>query len=123
MLFWAPRILGALFAVFVSLFALDVFGGGYGFWGTLAALLMHLIPTGIIGLALALAWRWERIGAVLFIALGVGYLVAAWGRFHWTAYLTISGPLFLIGLLLLANWRYRAKLRSRPQGKAIPTPR
>ena len=36
-LFWAPRILCILFAVFVSLFALDVFGEGYGFWETILA--------------------------------------------------------------------------------------
>jgi hypothetical protein len=32
MLFWTPRLLSILFAIFISLFALDVFGEGYGFW-------------------------------------------------------------------------------------------
>jgi hypothetical protein len=31
-LYWAPRLLGILFSLFVSIFALDVFGQGYGFW-------------------------------------------------------------------------------------------
>ena len=55
--FWTPRILCILFAVFVSLFALDVFGEGYDFWETIVALVMHLIPTGIILISLAIAWR------------------------------------------------------------------
>ncbi|MGQ0603506.1 MAG: DUF7670 domain-containing protein [Anaerolineales bacterium] len=55
LLFWIPRILTILFAGFVSLFALDVFVEGYGFWETLLALLMHLIPTGLILLSLAIA--------------------------------------------------------------------
>ena len=55
--FWMPRTLCALFAIFVSIFALDVFGEG--FWDTIVALLMHLVPTGIILIALAIAWRWN----------------------------------------------------------------
>jgi hypothetical protein len=116
LLFWAPRILCILFAVFVSLFALDVFGEGYGFWGTMLALLMHLIPTGVILIVLAISWRWEWVGGVLFIALGVLYLVMAWGRLHWSAYLLISGPLFLVGVLFLINWLYRAELRTQRSG-------
>ena len=111
LLYWAPRGLCILFAFFISLFALDVFGEGYGFWETVVALLIHLIPTGIILVVLALSWRWEWIGGVLFIALGAWYLIALWGRFHWSAYLAISGPLFLIGVLFLINWRYRVDLQ------------
>ena len=110
--FWMPRVLCVLFAVFISLFALDVFGEGYGFWETIVALLMHLIPTGIILIALAIAWRWEWIGAILFVALGAWYVIMAWGEFDWIAYLLISGPLFLLGALFLVNWLYRAELRS-----------
>jgi len=116
LLFWAPRILCILFAVFVSLFALDVFGEGYGFWGTMLALLMHLIPTGVILIVLAISWRWEWVGGVLFTALGVLYLAMFWGRFHWSAYLLISGPLFLVGVLFLINWLYRAELRTQRSG-------
>ena len=110
-LFWPPRVLCLLFALFVSLFALDVFGEGHGFWETVLALLLHLIPTGILLIVLAIAWRWEWVGGVLFPALGAWYLVSCWGRFHWSAYVMISGPLFLVGVLFLANWRCRAELR------------
>lgn len=61
--------------------------------------------------ALAIAWRWEWAGGILFIGLGAEYLVMAWGRFDWPAFLAISGPLFLVGCLFLANWHYRAGLR------------
>jgi len=111
LLFWTPRILCLLFAVFLSLFALDVFGEGYGFWGTILALFMHLIPTWIVLIVLAISWRWEWVGAVLFAALGVFYLVTSWGRVHWSAYLVISGPLFLVGTLFLIDWLYQARLR------------
>ena len=110
--FRLPRILGVLFAVFISIFALDVFGEGYDFWETVVALFMHLVPTAIIVIALVIAWRWEWIGALLFAALGAGYVIMAWGRFEWTTYLLIAGPLFLIGALFLVNWFSRVELRS-----------
>ena len=112
--FWMPRILCLLFALFISLFALDVFGAGYGFWETIVALLMHLIPTGIILIALAIAWRWEWIGAILFVAVGAWYVITACGKFAWTTYLLIVGPAFLIGALFLVNWLRHEKLRSPP---------
>ncbi len=113
LLFWCPRILCLLFALFLSLFALDVFGEHYGFWKTILALFMHLIPTWIVLVVLVLSWRWAWIGGVLFPALGALYLITAWGRFHWSAYVGISGPLFLLGLLFLSNWWYRADLQQQ----------
>ena len=111
-LFWTPRILCILFAVFVSMFAADVFGERYGFWETVVALLIHLVPTYIVIIALVVAWRRDWIGAILFIGLAVFYLVWAWGRFTWINYLVMSGPLFLVGVLFLVNWLYRVELRS-----------
>jgi len=112
LLYWSPRILTLLFAVFVSLFALDVFDEGYDFWGTVAALFMHLIPTWIVLVVLAVSWRWEWIGAVLFVALGIVYVFLAVGRGHpeWT--LVISGPLFVVGGLFLLNWLKRKEIRA-----------
>jgi uncharacterized membrane protein HdeD (DUF308 family) len=111
LLYWAPRALCIVVAIFISMFALDVFGEGKGFWETTLALLMHLIPTYIVLIVLAIAWRWEWVGAAVFIALGVLYIVTAWGRFPWGTYALISGPLFLVGILFLLNWLYRGRLR------------
>ena len=114
LLFWMPRLLGLSFALFLTLFALDVFGEGYGFWKAILALFMHLIPTWIVLIVLAIAWRWEWVGAVVFAALGVFYLIMAWGRFHWSAYVVISGPLFLVGTLFLIDWLFLAKRKAPP---------
>jgi len=111
-LFWAPRVLCILFAMFVSLFALDVFSEGYGFWGTIAALLIHLVPTYIVVLALIVAWRWEWVGAILFSGLAAFYVILVWGRFPVVTYASISGPLLLVGLLFLVNWVYRAEAQA-----------
>ena len=42
--------------MFLSLFALDVFGKGYGFWKTVPALAIHLVPVYIVVAVLAIAW-------------------------------------------------------------------
>jgi len=116
-LFWTPRILCILFAVFLSLFALDVFDGRHGFWQTMLALLIHLIPVLFLILVMAISWRWEWVGAAFFPALGLVYIWWAWRRWHWPYNfwncLTIAGPLFVLGALFLVNWLYRAELPSK----------
>jgi len=111
LLFWTPRILTILFALFISLFALDVFGEGNTFWQTVLALFIHLIPTFLIIIFLLFAWRWEWIGAVVYNALGMLYIIMLYGRFPVSVYFTISGPLFLVGILFLLNWIFREKLK------------
>ena len=112
-LFWTPRILGVLFVVFISLFALDVFGEGYGFWRTLLALLIHLIPSIILIIVLVLAWRWEWVGAVLFIGFGVWYLAEARGVSPMLYFVIFAGIPFLVGILFLVGWITRKQIRGR----------
>lgn len=68
-------------------------------------------PVYLILIALGIAWRWEWVGGILFIGLGLLYIINAWGQFPWSVYLTIAGPALLIGLLFLVDWRYRAGLQ------------
>ena len=109
-LFWTPGVLGIVFAGFISIFALDVFGEGYGFWETVVALFMHLIPTFLVLIALVVAWRWERVGGVLFVLLGVAYILMAYPSESLVAYLIISGPLILVGVLFLVSGCRRVKV-------------
>ena len=103
-LFWTPRILGVVFALFLSVFALDAFDHG------VLAVLMHLRPAALVLLVLALAWRRELAGALGFLALGVLYIVWAWGRFRWPAYAAIAGPLFVMSGLFLAGWLWKRRV-------------
>ncbi len=110
-LYWSPRILGILFAAFTSIFALDVFEEGGGFWQILVALGMHLIPTFALVLLLVLAWRWEWIGGVSFFAMAILYVVWAWGRFPLSVYLIMCSPLIIMSALFYVNWKYRGEFR------------
>lgn len=116
LLFWTPRVLGLLFALFVSLFALDVFGQGYGFWRTLGALFVHLIPVYVLLIALAIGWRWELVGALLFAGFSVWYLSLAWGPIPLIAILVaalpIAAPALLVAFFFLLDWFYAPKLQA-----------
>lgn len=103
-LYWAPRVLGLLLAGFVSIFALDVFGEGYGVLQTVGALLIHLIPTYLLLAAVGIGWKWEWAGGVLFVALGLAYVLMGRGRFPLSGQLILAGPAILAGLLFLAHW-------------------
>lgn len=122
-LFWAPRALSIAFILFISMFALDVFGEGRGFWQTAAALVMHLVPSFVLIAMLALAWRWEWIGVL--IPLGLAGLFLWW---NYTvrhnapaAVLIIAGPLFLMAALFLAGWLKRAELHARSRTTTPPS--
>lgn len=103
--FWIPRALGILFALFISLFALDVFSEGYGFGETTLALLIHLVPTYLVVITLLIAWRWERVGGVLFILMALGYLIMSRGE-SWI----LTAPLILVGAFFLFDWIYSDQL-------------
>ena len=111
-LFWTPRVLSILFALFVSLFALDVFGVGYSFWETVLALLIHLVPVYILLIGLAIAWRWEWVGALIFMGFAVWYVAMAWGQFQLSVYVMMAGVPFVVGILWLIDWLYRRELRA-----------
>jgi hypothetical protein len=102
LLFWAPRALCIALILFVSMFALDVFGEGRGFWGTLQALVIHLIPTWILLAVLALSWRYELAAAGLFVAIGGFFLYIV--RADWAGKAMFAVPAFLIAALFLMHW-------------------
>ena len=99
--------MGLLFAAFITLFALDVFGEGYGFWGTIVAFVMHMVPTLLILAVVLLAWRWPWVGGVLFPGLGIYYMIMSRGRMRWTTLLILVGPVMLIGALYWVHWGWQ----------------
>ncbi len=120
-LYWTPRVLTILFIAFLSLFALDVFGEGYTFWETLVALFMHLIPHFLLIILLVIAWKWERVGGLLFIGLGLVFLFwfGGWDMLtgnatgfraeNWFGGLLIPGIVAGVGILFLVDQVYRKK--------------
>jgi hypothetical protein len=103
---WIPKIICILFAIFISLFAMDVFGQGAGFLATFVALMAHLIPAFLVVIILILSWKWPWIGGISFIILGIAYVIMMEGK-----YLIIYIPLFLVGILFLLSWYFRKEIK------------
>lgn len=98
-LFWSPRILGILFALFLSLFALDVFSEGLSIADAILAFLIHLLPTYIVIIVVFISWNRDDIGAILFFALALFYIVSG-GEKHWS----LLAPMLFISLLFLIGY-------------------
>ena len=106
---WTPRVGVLIFATFMSVFALDVFGQGTSLWDTTIALMMHLIPTALLLVVLLVAWRWPWVGGVAFLLVAGLFLWRfgdGWGD-QWPLYLLFVGTPALMGALFLANWWLR----------------
>ena len=101
---WTARTLSIVFACFISIFALDVFDEENEFWNTIPALMLHLIPTFIIILIIIFSWNRPLIGGLFYTFLGIAYIVYSWGKFDWTVYFIIAGPLFFLGILYFIFW-------------------
>ena len=113
--YWIPRILGIFMAVFISLFALDVFTGQTSIWQEMLGLIIHLIPTYLVLIALAISWRWERVGGTLFVLLGLLYVITNLGNTPWSVNLVIAGPAILIGGLFWVSYYVRRQSLPSPQ--------
>ena len=105
LLYWAPRALCILFIAFVSMFALDVFEEPRGFWDTILALGMHLIPTFVMIALLLISWHWEWVGAVAFALIAIFF--AAIVRAPWWGKAVFALPCLAVAWLFLQNWRIR----------------
>jgi len=73
-------------------------------WHTLIGLFMHNIPALILALLLAVAWKHELVGAVVFAFSGLLYayfLVMGHRPAGW--FMLIGAPALLIGVLFFIN--------------------
>lgn len=104
MLYRSARFLAIVYILFLSLFALDVIEPGRSIWEILGGLLMHLIPNFILAAVLVLAWKWERIGGVIFILLAAGMFYffrnPFWLNIGLFSPVVLIGSLFIIGSIL-----------------------
>ena len=94
-LYWLPRAFGIMFVLVAALFVFDIERFSWG------ALFLHLGPALLVLIALLIAWKQQMIGGILFIILGVAYIILAWGKTPWLSFLVMSGPAFVIGALFL----------------------
>jgi len=69
--YWLPRVICILAILFVSMFAADSFAPGLTLWQQLGGFIMHLIPSFVLLAILVVAWKWDLIGGILFVLIGL----------------------------------------------------
>jgi hypothetical protein len=115
---WLPRILCILAILFISLFAVDAFAPGLTIWQQLGAFLIHLIPSFILLVFLFIAWKWELIGGIIFMVIGLAFspviFMLNYNRNDsiWLSLviiLTITIPFVVVGILFLVSHRQKKK--------------
>ena len=76
--------------------------------GRVLSTFAHLIIPAIVLAAVAVGWRWELAGGILFLGLAGWYLAMTASWAPWSAYLLFAGVPALLGILFLVDWRHRA---------------
>jgi len=98
-LYYLPRTIGLLSILFISSFALDVFTEDESLLNILLGLLMHLIPSFVLLAILAIAWKFERLGGILFVLISLTpFLLLSnelWVNVLLGAPFLVTGSLFL----------------------------
>jgi hypothetical protein len=107
--FWLPRILGFLYAGFLAMFAFDVFSENTAILQTINAFAIHLIPSIVSLILVALLWRWQFVGGVLLIAAGCSYATMVGWRALFV--LVIGAPMFVIGILFVIDGWVEGRLK------------
>ena len=101
----AATILGVLYAVALLVFAADVFNHEQNIAQTFYDILLHLLPTAVILLIVFVAYNRPLIGAIIYLVLGLMYIITGWARMHWSAHVLIAGPLLLLSALSITAWK------------------
>lgn len=119
-LYWTPRILGILAILFISMFALDAFNPALTIWQQIGGFLIHMIPSFVLLGILAVAWKWELIGGLIFTLIGLAFspvvYLLNYNRLHSVkeslfVLLIITVPFILTGLLFILSYRHKKRVR------------
>ena len=111
LMYWTPRVLCIAFAALLAAFAADVFDMPLNVWEKAIALAMHLVPSLMVLVVLAVAWRHEWIAAMLFPAARSGPSGVEMGPAPLDGVCLYRGTLLLLGVLYLVSWPSRAALK------------
>ena len=119
-IYWIPRVLCILAILFISMFALDSFDPRLTIWQQIGGFLIHLVPSYILVAVLIVAWKWELIGGIIFILVGIGFTPLIY--YHNFAMnhsvmmslgiiLVITFPFILVGGLFMTSHFLRRKTK------------
>lgn len=108
----APRLAAIAIIVFVSLFSLDVFDEPGTPFQLAALFVVHSLPSLVMIIFLAVAWKRPVVGFVGFLLAGLAFLLLTTPAQFLGNLLLFSGPLLVIAVLFYADWRWNGAAQS-----------
>ncbi|MDD4625093.1 MAG: hypothetical protein PHI77_02330 [Candidatus Pacebacteria bacterium] len=103
--YWGARFLAIAYVFFLASFSLDIFKEGSSFAEAAADILAHNIPSLFFVLLLAIAWKREDIGGLLFVASSFFWLLFFVGSPAGAIFNPVSLPPIIIGLLFILSFK------------------
>ena len=120
---WLPRIICILAILFISMFAADAFAPELTIWQQLGGFLIHLIPSFILIAILIVAWKWELIGGIILVVIGLVMsplvFMLNYNRIHFSVgqslviILAITFPFIVVGILFIISHSLKKKNLSK----------
>jgi len=98
---WLPAGLGILYILFISMFALDAFSVDASLIEKIGGFLIHLAPSFVLLIILAISWKKPAAGGALFILLSAVFTLFFRTYESLVNFLIVSFPLAVIGLLFI----------------------
>ena len=126
-LHWTPRIICILSILFISLFAMDSFHPDMTIWQQIADFLKKLIPSFGLIILLIVAWKWEFIGGIMFILIGLGFSPFIFMHNYemnpsiWRSMINIMAitmPIVIVGILFIVSHHQKKKSFMAKTGNA-----
>jgi hypothetical protein len=106
--------------LFVSMFSLDAFHASVPLKDQILDWLMHMLPSFVLIIVLVIAWKWENIGGIIFLSVGLAFSpYVFWGNYThnhsiWLSFfiiLTITFPFMLTGFLFMLSYYTKKKAK------------
>ncbi|NOU19765.1 MAG: hypothetical protein HOO91_19580 [Bacteroidales bacterium] len=105
-LFWLPRLIAISIAIFLSVFAFDVFSMPAPFGKKMIGFTIHTIPSISILIIAIITWKKSFWGSFLFTLLFIAITFYFKTYNNATSFLILSIPLLFIALLYTLEYFY-----------------
>lgn len=96
--YWAPRIIIILFALFLAVFSFDVFDPASSPLQIVIGLLIHNIPSFVLVALLIISWNHDKRGGIIFTSLGIA--CAIWAIIALSMHSEKSIPVSIMGSII-----------------------
>lgn len=111
--YWLPRILAIFALLFMFIFSLDCFDEG-SVKDIFICFVMHNIPALIIAAVLIIAWKWELVGGILFVAAFIAAGIFFKSFAGNPASLVVISPFLLVGILFIVYYYLYLRQKTEP---------